>query len=57
MIIAHAEMINPALVVEGMAVSLITTILGLAIFGLAGIAWFALRARLASLTAQGAPVV
>ena len=53
MIISHAPAVNPALVVEGMAVSLITTILGLAILGLSGIAWFALKSRLVSLTTRG----
>ena len=51
-IIRQAEMINPALVAEGMAVSLISTLMGLGILAIAGLAWFGLRSRLNSLTAR-----
>jgi len=47
MIIRDAEIINPRLAVEGIAVSLITTVFGLIILAVSAIVWFGLRSRLA----------
>jgi uncharacterized membrane protein len=47
MIIRSAEIINPRLVAEGIAVSLITTVFGLIILALSAMIWFGLRCRVA----------
>lgn len=51
-IIRSAGLINPSLVAEGVAVSLITTIYGLAILAVSSILWFALRSRVNGLLAR-----
>jgi hypothetical protein len=53
MVIRSAPAVNPGLVAEGLAVSLITTIFGLCILGVSGIVWFGLRCRLDTLTERG----
>ena len=50
MAIRKAGLLNPALLAEGIAVSLITTLFGLAILIFAALAWFALRCRLSRIT-------
>jgi len=48
MVIRNAEIINPRLVAEGIAVSLITTVFGLIILAISAMIWFGLRCRVAS---------
>jgi hypothetical protein len=50
MVIREAGLVHPGMVAEGLAISSITTLLGLGILAMAGIAWFGLRSRLQSLT-------
>jgi biopolymer transport protein ExbB/TolQ len=52
MIIRSAEIVNPRLVAEGIAVSLITTVFGLGILAISALVWFGLRCRLNSLTSR-----
>lgn len=49
-VIRGAGVIHPGMVAEGMAVALISTVLGLTILAVSGIAWFGLSCRLRSLT-------
>lgn len=51
MIISRAPVIDPALVSEGIAVSLLSTLMGLIILVLAAIVWFVLKTRLDRLSA------
>jgi biopolymer transport protein ExbB/TolQ len=44
-VIASAEIVNPALVAEGIAVAQIPTVYGLAILAVSGVIWFALRSH------------
>jgi biopolymer transport protein ExbB/TolQ len=46
MVIKDAELVNPSLVAEGIAVSLITTIFGLIILAVSAIVWFGFKCRL-----------
>jgi biopolymer transport protein ExbB/TolQ len=50
MIIRSAEIVNPALVAEGIAVSLISTVFGLFILIGSALIWFGLRCRLNGIT-------
>ena len=51
-IIRSFGVVNPALVAEGIAVSLLTTLFGLMILMFSALAWFALRCRLRQLSEQ-----
>lgn len=55
MIIRSAPMVDPYLVAEGIAVSLLSTIFGMAILAVAALAWFALRSRLDRLASSRVP--
>jgi biopolymer transport protein ExbB/TolQ len=48
-IIRNAGLVHPGMAAEGLAVSLITTVLGLSILAFSAIVWFALRCRLRAL--------
>jgi biopolymer transport protein ExbB/TolQ len=52
MIIRGAGLIDPSRVAEGIAVSLITTIYGLAILAVSALLWFGLRSRVNGLVAR-----
>jgi biopolymer transport protein ExbB/TolQ len=51
-VISQAPVISPALVAEGLAVSLITTLFGLILLALAAVAWFGLSCRYRSLLSR-----
>jgi biopolymer transport protein ExbB/TolQ len=52
MAIKNAGLVNPALVAEGIAISLITTIFGLTILTVSALVWFGLKCRLDSLASR-----
>jgi hypothetical protein len=51
-VIRRAGLIDPALVAEGIAVSLVTTVFGLIILIVSALLWFALRCRLSQVAAR-----
>lgn len=53
MAIRDAGLVNPALLAEGIAVSLIPTVFGLVILALAAVVWFGLKCRLDLLASRG----
>jgi biopolymer transport protein ExbB/TolQ len=55
--IRQAGVLNPALLAQGIAVALITTIFGLLVLAFSAIAWFILRWRLRkALSLQGGQI-
>jgi hypothetical protein len=51
-VIRRAGLIDPALVAEGIAVSLVTTVFGLIILIVSALLWFALRCRLSRIASR-----
>jgi biopolymer transport protein ExbB/TolQ len=52
MVIRDAGLVNPALVAEGIAVSLIPTVVGLTILAVSAVVWFGLKCCLNSLASR-----
>ena len=56
MVIRRSPIVNPALVAEGIAVALLSTVFGLITLIVSGLIWFGLRCRARKLVAQSAKV-